>query len=153
MAKLPEGVFYHRDDFIIDGQKQARIDEAMATARAKPRRVFEPALEAVHQSEHATFMSEAEQVRLPFDYRLAISFEEKAAKPRWFKRAPMYDRVCHITLSIDGKTGCLAPPAALAKVMRACRHVDDSPDRVWVQDFESLGGLMGYAVHAVWLDA
>jgi hypothetical protein len=148
MANLPDGVFYYSDKFIIDIEKQAQINEAMLNARSK-RRPFDP-MEAVYPRDHAAFMFEAEQVMLPLGYRLGISFEEQHAKPRLFQRSPRHDLVCHIVLSIDDKIGRLAPPPALAKVMRACRHIDDSPERVWVQDFELRGGFMGYAVHAVW---
>ena len=149
MAKLPDGVLYHRDDFIIDQKKQAEIDEAVATARKNWRRLDD--LDMAYPADQPAFLNFSEQVRLPFDYRLAISFEDQPGQPGWFQRSPKYVRVCHISLSIDGKPGYLAPPAVLAKVMRACRHVDDPPDRVWVTDFVSRGGLMGYAVRAVWL--
>jgi hypothetical protein len=150
MAPLPDGVSYYRDDFIIDSQKQAEIDEAVALARRKWRRFDE--LDAAYPPDHAALLHLSEQVNLPLGYRLAISVQEWPVKLKWYQRSPVYDRRFHLVLSIDSKSGTVPPPAAFAKVLRACRHNDDPPDKVWVQDYESYGGAMAYEVHALWPD-
>lgn len=151
MARLPDGVSYYREDFIIDSRKQVEIDEAMALARRNWRRFDE--LDATYPPDHTALLDFSEQVTLPFGYRLAISVQEWPAKRKWYQRSPSYDRRYHLVLSIDDKPGTVPPPPAFAKVLRACRHNDDPPDKVWVQDYECYGGAMGYEVHALWPDA
>ena len=150
MARLPDGVTYYRDDFTINSQTQVEIDEAVAVARRKWRRFDE--LDAAYPPDHAALLHFSEQVTLPLGYRLAISVQEWPANLKWYQRSPRFDRRFHLVLSIDDKFGTVPPPPAFAKVLRACRHNDDPPDKVWVQDYECYGGRMGYAVHALWPD-
>lgn len=138
MARLPDGVSYYRDDFIINSRKQTEIDEAVALARRNWRRFDE--LDAASPSDHAALLHFSEQVTLPLGYRLAISVQEWPAQLKWYQRSPRYDRRYHLVLSIDDNPGTVPPPAAFAKVLRACRHNDDPPDKVWVQDYECYGG-------------
>jgi hypothetical protein len=133
---------------IIGTKEQDAIDAAMKRARERPITIDMLAALAVDQTTTVLTLADrkqfkrprSEEVLLPTNYRLAISYEEQPA-----------GLCAHMSLSVNRK-GMLPNPAAFAMAMRACGFdMTAAPERTWIEEFTIDGKSGGVAMNAVWV--
>jgi hypothetical protein len=140
---------------IIGEVEKAAIKAAMKRARSRPIQIEAVAANAIpDQASDVVTLEDrlkaprgdftrpiSEQVNLPVEHRLAISYEEQPVG------------LClHISMSID-KPNRVPHPAAMATVAQACGIDIEAlpPGRTWVEEFTIDGQPGGRAVNMLFL--
>lgn len=138
---------------IIGEAEKDAITAALKRARRRPIQLDVVALLSIDQTTDVVTMEDrlktggdftrpkSEQVLLPINYRLAISYEEQSVG------------LClHLSMSIDTPNR-LPHPAAMATVAQAC-GIDIKvvpPARVWIEEFLIDGQPGGKAINMLFL--
>jgi hypothetical protein len=140
-------------DLFLGKPQIEAITAAVARARARPIPwgTLKPARPRDQESDVVTLADReeieahrppAEQVLLPLNYRLCVSFEEQPA-----------GMCMHVSMSVN-EPGRLPPPAASAALMQICMHavenMPEQPDgRTWIEEFLIDGKPGGLAFNAL----